>query len=117
MTQDERISFLRLEDDPSITRRFIQNRLDLAHKLAGVEPNTLLCFDDSAYQVLEQLTQGNPGRIQYALSQLIPTESQLRGTTPYVITEKTVRRQVTQEGFEEWWDYGRHFTIINHEEY
>lgn len=109
-----RVKAFNITESPSLVRPFIQKRLDFAHRAAGLEPDTMVRFDDSAFKALEEITHGNPGFIQYACQFVMPFGEQPPKELPYVITGEMVQHAgITREGFEKWWIHGRHVKVIH----
>lgn len=108
------VDVVRIKNNPSMARRVIQKRLDYAHRLCGAKPDSIVKIDDSAYSVIEQITQGNPGFALYAIMMINPSHQELeKSEKPYIITEEYVRNtRITQSGFEQWWELGRDIEVL-----
>ena len=92
--------------DPQMIRPFIEKRLDYAHEMAGVEKDSIIRFEDSAYAAIEVLTNGNLGFTQYALMRILGAQGPKE--PPYVVTGSLVESLgITENDFVTLWDLGR----------
>lgn len=102
---DRSIQVILLPASPARTRAIIQSKLNSLEKERGASPGSLIEVTDSAYRAICALTQSSIGLALEVMNRVMPTEIQLAGSRPYVITETHIAELgLTYEGLCQYWD-------------
>lgn len=102
---ENRVTVIRMEDDPELTRPVIEKRLRLAEEIAGLPKGGGANFDDSAYAAIAAITNGNPGLTLEVAKKVINKVQTERPQLPFVVTGADVESLgITREALEANWD-------------
>ncbi|HLC76410.1 MAG TPA: hypothetical protein VJB82_04830 [Candidatus Peribacterales bacterium] len=94
-----------MDESPSMVRPLVESRLRLFEKKGNLSPNSTFNLDDSAYTVLEQMTNGNPAYTLFLVREALENACRANVPLPHMLTAADITSLgITQEDFKQYWD-------------